>query len=208
MAQVCGSSLEITSVPAAEILKSFNMAAVDKEMEAELREKFSMLDANGDGVLDKQELMDMFVPLGDMLGVNEWGLLFNEMDKDGDGTVSINEFLNFVLEVRESVEDEDKMDALSKRVKAKLPKGVTDAEVRKAAKTAFDAVDKKRTGSITKKDALVCMKKFVVDIGLPALSEKEADEALKILDKNGDARLCFNEFQPFIRDCLEMKAES
>jgi len=175
---------------------------MDPETMAELKEKFSVLDQNGDGFLDKNELVDMLVPLGSMLGVDQWEMLFKEMDSSGDGKVDLDEFLAFVFEVRESCDSDEKMDALSERVKNKFK--VSDQQVRKAAKAAFDAADPKKTGSITKKDALGVIKKFVTDLGLPKLSDNEAEEVLQLLDKDANQRLTFDELVPFARDCLEM----
>jgi len=175
---------------------------MDQETIKELKEKFACLDTNGDGVLDKAELIDMLVPLGDMLGLDQWEMLFKEMDSSGDGKVDLDEFLAFVFEVRTAVDSDEKMDALSERVKNKFK--VSDQQVRKAAKEAFDTGDPKKTGSIMKTDAIGIVKKFVSDLGLPQLSDNEAEEVLKLLDKDNNQRLSFDEFMPFARDCLEM----
>lgn len=52
---------------------------------------FSQLDQNGDGVLTEQEIQDALMDDPDLEGARK---MLSEIDKDGDGKVDYNEFLN------------------------------------------------------------------------------------------------------------------
>jgi len=52
-----------------------------------------MCDADGDGVVTKQELLRLTKELGMETSKQEFELLFNNLDLDGDGNVGFDEFL-------------------------------------------------------------------------------------------------------------------
>jgi len=60
-----------------------------------------MLDADGDGRIDQQELLNVF---GNGVGGNSqgeelWGEIMKDIDKDGDGLISFEEFNSTMNEV-------------------------------------------------------------------------------------------------------------
>lgn len=53
---------------------------------------FRTLDSNGDGQLDIKELKTLFVALSTKMSNDELNTVFQQLDKDGDGVISQNEF--------------------------------------------------------------------------------------------------------------------
>lgn len=51
------------------------------------------MDANGDGVLSKEEIKSGFEKIGKLFSEEELDKMFNEIDNDKNGTVSFSEFL-------------------------------------------------------------------------------------------------------------------
>ena len=65
-----------------------------------LRELFAMVDADGSGGLDGEELGDLCSRLGIAMSADEVALALKEMDTDGDGTVDFREFNEWYKRVR------------------------------------------------------------------------------------------------------------
>ncbi|KAB7503159.1 Calmodulin [Armadillidium nasatum] len=76
------------------------------------REAFRFFDKDGDGSIDKQELGRVMRSLGQFATEEELREMLDEIDIDGDGTFSFNEFVDIVCNVgrptERSVEDEEK----------------------------------------------------------------------------------------------------
>jgi len=70
-------------------------AFADKSMtDAQLKEIFKKFDTSGDGTLDTEELkVALRVALGIDLSVDDCNAMISQYDKDGTGTVDVNEFL-------------------------------------------------------------------------------------------------------------------
>jgi Ca2+-binding EF-hand superfamily protein len=67
------------------------MARLSEEDEAALRERFTLLDNNGDGYISKSELCNAAkaMPLSSKRLLS----VFDDDDHDGDGTISFEEFV-------------------------------------------------------------------------------------------------------------------
>ena len=75
-----------------------NMKATDDE--ETLREAFKMLDKDGSGCIDKDELRDLlrnFSAAGETLGEEDIEAMIAESDVDGDGQVSFDEFAKVMM---------------------------------------------------------------------------------------------------------------
>lgn len=69
---------------------------------AELREIFNLVDKDGGGSISKQELADLMGTLGIRATPEEIDLMVREVDSDGSGDISFNEFL-YVMQRRVNV---------------------------------------------------------------------------------------------------------
>ncbi|EFN51056.1 hypothetical protein CHLNCDRAFT_55421 [Chlorella variabilis] len=81
--------------------------AEDKETERELQDLqdvFSLFDADGSGLLSADELQRALHILGVSMSRVEVELLIKEIDSNGDGEISCNELLQYVLSFDESGE--------------------------------------------------------------------------------------------------------
>ena len=82
----------------------FLTAAADKEKllsEANLRFAFNMFDTNQDGTISKPELRGAF-ETGDKKDEALWNEIFEEVDTDGDGTITFAEFKESMNKVTSS----------------------------------------------------------------------------------------------------------
>ena len=64
------------------------------EQTAELRKAFNVMDANGDGVVTKEELKTLLSGLGEEVTDEIVDEMINIADADGDGKVNFEEFVN------------------------------------------------------------------------------------------------------------------
>eukprot|EP00897_Mesotaenium_endlicherianum_P010010 jgi/Mesen1/9037/ME000566S08453 len=69
---------------------------LSREQMDDIREQFSVLDANGSGSIDEGELLTAMKALGFAPSPEEFKTLFQNMDMDGDGMVSFEEYLDFM----------------------------------------------------------------------------------------------------------------
>ena len=82
----------------------FLTAAADKEKllsEQNLRFAFNMFDTNQDGTISRQELRGVF-ETGDKKDEALWNEIFDEVDTDGDGTITFEEFKESMEKVTSS----------------------------------------------------------------------------------------------------------
>lgn len=84
------------------------MDGLDANIARRVRAQFEVLDSSGDGFLDKGELKELFTRLDLTLDAKDIDRLLADVDKDGDGQISIDEFLEGifnkpVVEVKEPI---------------------------------------------------------------------------------------------------------
>ncbi|KAL7643168.1 UNVERIFIED_CONTAM: hypothetical protein RMT77_006458 [Armadillidium vulgare] len=143
---------------------------LSKSQLKEFREAFRFFDKDGDGSIDKQELGRVMRSLGQFATEEELREMLDEIDIDGDGTFSFNEFVDIVCNVgrptERSVEDEEK-------------------ELR----DAFRIFDKHGRGYISASDLRAVLRCLGED-----LSEEEIEDMIREVDIDGDGRIDFNEF--------------
>jgi Ca2+-binding EF-hand superfamily protein len=91
--QAGGASLEgdDDSDVDADELKSFRRAEVQK--------LFNIVDVDGSGVIDKDEMAHLLQSLGLTLSVEEIDVGFAKLDKDSDGAVDFDEFYQWYEDV-------------------------------------------------------------------------------------------------------------
>ena len=121
------------------------------------------MDVNGDGVLSKREVRDALLDLGRrdkenaFLKPKELRDLFDDMDLNGDGKVSYDELVDFLVEhVAGDRTRKRRDDSPAKKVSGK------EATFVRALKKHFEDVDKDGSGDLSKRevrDALVSFAK-------------------------------------------------
>merc|ERR1712048_415130 len=86
----------------------------------ELIEAFKQLDQDGSGYLDKQEFKDMLIPMG--LSEREYEAVFEGADTDGDGKISIAEFIHHLTDTPlDKISDNEKIIEIQENAKLKIP---------------------------------------------------------------------------------------
>ncbi len=71
---------------------------IDEEEQAELREFFAGCDLDRDGRIQKAEFAELLKNLGSEISAEEVTIGFNEVDRDGSGSIDFEEFLGYWLE--------------------------------------------------------------------------------------------------------------
>ncbi|XP_050691227.1 neo-calmodulin-like [Eriocheir sinensis] len=136
----------------------------------EFREAFRLFDKDEDGTITKQELGQFMRNLGQFATEEELQVMLDEIDIDGDGTFSFNEFVEIVCNMggggERPSEDEEK-------------------ELR----DAFKIFDKHERGYICASDLRAVLQCLGED-----LSEEEIEDMIREVDIDGDGRIDFEEF--------------
>ncbi|XP_045115545.1 neo-calmodulin-like [Portunus trituberculatus] len=136
----------------------------------EFREAFRLFDKDGDGTITSHELGLFMRNLGQFATEEELRVMVDEVDIDGDGTFSFNEFVEIVCNMggggERPAEDEEK-------------------ELR----DAFKIFDKHERGYICASDLRAVLQCLGED-----LSEEEIEDMIREVDIDGDGRIDFEEF--------------
>ncbi|CAM9459783.1 unnamed protein product [Choristocarpus tenellus] len=74
-----------------EFVSMMQAGDVETDFDIEIKEAFEFFDKDGDGEITPLELAEIMRGLGDKLSDEEIDLLVKVADKDGDGTISIEE---------------------------------------------------------------------------------------------------------------------
>jgi len=153
------------------------MKAEDERREAlRIRKMFFELDKDGSGAIEKEELAMLGEHLfGEIMTPAQLDLAMSEMDPDGSGEISFEEFHAWFLsegEFRRKAMEEERN---SKRVKLR---------------TIFDDVDTDGGGSIDKDE----VKRLARTLFGADLTPLELKRAMKEMDPDGSGEVDFNEF--------------
>jgi calcium-binding protein CML len=92
---------ELSAIVAAEGIDGcITMAELGKicesDGEEELREAFDVFDVNGDGKISAEELLEVFLAMGDACTIEDCKRMIGGVDSDGDGLVSFRDFLKMM----------------------------------------------------------------------------------------------------------------
>lgn len=139
-----------------------------------LKKEFLALDLNGDGDISVGEMEQMLMSekIKLRMSAKEIKTLLKDLDKDNDGTIDIDEFL-------EKVGSGSKRDAIYKALAR-----------RSGIRKTFEKYDKDKNGYITSDE----FRRVVEDKYCAQLSTKEISKLMKETDKNKDGKIDYEEF--------------
>eukprot|EP00656_Telonema_subtile_P001062 TRINITY_DN10507_c0_g1_i2.p1 TRINITY_DN10507_c0_g1~~TRINITY_DN10507_c0_g1_i2.p1 ORF type:complete len:169 (+),score=63.73 TRINITY_DN10507_c0_g1_i2:197-703(+) len=148
-----------------------NVQGLTDQQKAELTDAFSLFDSDGSGMIDATEMRLAMQALGFEVSDSDVGKLIKEMDKDGDATIDLEEFVLLMAEKMSNKDgkadllkgfkhfDSDKTGTISfkniKKVADELGESMTDDEIR----GVIDEANRDGTGAITERDFLRIMVK-------------------------------------------------
>ena len=127
---------------------------------------FKEVDRSGSGFLDMEEIKEMAIRLGQPLPEKEVKRIFQNMDKDGDGKVTPDEFTEWFE-------------------KAETKEAIRTYFNRKTLQI-FDEIDRDRSGHIDEQE--------LADITLRLgrkMGQSEIKKVFKLMDKDGDGKVSF-----------------
>ena len=138
---------------------------ISNEEQQRLEKTFKSLDANGDGVLQYDELLKGLTDVyGEAVGQMECDRIFASVDADASGEIGLQEFMQACAN-KESLLDE------------------------KQLKISFSFFDKDDSGTVTIEEL-----KEALGIG-KNIDEKVWEDVIKEVDENGDGEIDFEEFK-------------
>lgn len=159
-----------------------------------LRDCFIKLDQNGDGFVDREELMNGVRPIQKErfeAGREYLEKIFDVADKDHDGMLSLTEFLASFAEGPGAVPHEVVMECVA-RVRIRL----TDEEIAQLQDT-FHSIDKNADGFIDREELLAALKQLL-QTKFPDLTDQSFSDIVTVVlataDTDRDGRLNLAEF--------------
>ncbi|XP_034934417.1 probable calcium-binding protein CML13 isoform X2 [Chelonus insularis] len=155
---------------------SDQMPAISKAQMKEFEEAFNLFDKDRDGSITKEELGRVMRGLGQFARTEELRTMLEEIDTDGDGNVSLVEFVKIVSNIGSA--------------NAAQQTDLTQEEQEEQElRDAFRVFDKHNRGYITASDLRAVLQCLGED-----LSEEEIEDMIKEVDEDGDGRIDFCEF--------------
>ncbi|CAD7674987.1 unnamed protein product [Nyctereutes procyonoides] len=136
-----------------------------EDQKQEVREAFDLFDADGSGTIDVKELKVAMRALGFEPRKEEMKKMISEVDKEGTGKISFNDFLAVMTQ--------------------KMAEKDTKEEILKA----FRLFDDDETGKISFKN----LKRVAIELG-ENLTDEELQEMIDEADRDGDGEVNEEEF--------------
>ncbi|KAK2628853.1 hypothetical protein QTJ16_001956 [Diplocarpon rosae] len=81
-----------------EFIKMMSIKTKPANVEDEMRSAFNVFDKDGSGTISVEELGALMKTFGENLSDEDLKTMIQEVDKNGDGSIDYEEFLNFFLE--------------------------------------------------------------------------------------------------------------
>ncbi|KAH6772167.1 hypothetical protein C2S52_005049 [Perilla frutescens var. hirtella] len=158
-----GSSTPTSVLPSSS---SGEWPEIATDVYLELKQAFDMIDRDGDGKIEKEELERLLCRLaGEPPSQEELKLMMSEVDRDGDGCISLEEFY---------------------AIGSAFAPPTCDGELR----DTFDFFDSDRDGKITAEELLEVFK----TIGDAECTLEDCRRMIRGVDRNGDGFVCFEDF--------------
>ncbi|XP_057318248.1 myosin regulatory light chain 2 isoform X2 [Microplitis mediator] len=155
---------------------SDKMPAISKAQMKEFEEAFNLFDKDRDGSITKEELGRVMRGLGQFARTEELRTMLEEIDTDGDGNVSLVEFVKIVSNIGNASA-------------AQQTDLTQEQQEEQELRDAFRVFDKHNRGYITASDLRAVLQCLGED-----LSEEEIEDMIKEVDEDGDGRIDFCEF--------------
>ena len=146
---------------------------IAKEDRSDLLKQFLAWDKNKDGVLNKQEIKESYKAVYGNIDDDVIDNMIASVDSDGNGVIDYNEFLNCTM-------NRDKI--LSS----------------KNLEYAFNAFDIDKNGSISIEEIMSIFKKTSNNV-----DKKIFEKMMKEVDKNGDGKIEFKEFDQIMHNFFD-----
>lgn len=131
-----------------------------------LREAFAVFDRDGTGMISTKKLNAVMKTLGQNPTESEVQDIINEVDADGHGTLEFSAFVTIMSRKMKEIEREGDI------------------------RDAFRVFDMDKRGYISPTEFRLVMTNLQ-----EKCSEKDVDEMLSVVDKNGDGRIEYKEFK-------------
>ncbi|XP_015115512.1 caltractin [Diachasma alloeum] len=149
------------------------MPSISKAQMKEFEEAFNLFDKDRDGSITKEELGRVMRGLGQFARTEELRTMLEEIDTDGDGNVSLVEFVKIVSNIGNA----------SAAQQTNLSQ---EEQEEQELRDAFRVFDKHNRGYITASDLRAVLQCLGED-----LSEEEIEDMIKEVDEDGDGRIDF-----------------
>jgi len=146
-----------------------------------IKEVFARFDADGGGSLDLYELRKVLKTLVGKLSYRELDVMCKDVDKSGDGEVSVSEFVHWVLHSPSS-------ETIIMAIKAE-----SGEKRRERIKKAFDRYDVSGDGSLEIQELNSVLK------ALGSFTNQEVIIVCNDLDKSKDGEVDFEEFAAWVK---------
>jgi len=169
-----------------------------------IREVFRAWDRDGNGWISKLELQSVLIrlcPPGEELTMGQLDRLMMEADRDSDGRISYDEFVEWVMRPGASV--------------CARSDGVELFDLKRTLRPLFDMYDRDGDGTIAPKEFEEChdilqqaLRMHPIRSGAPHSEDPDhlddsAQELYRSLDTDNDQRITFDEFIRWQQDCME-----
>jgi Ca2+-binding EF-hand superfamily protein len=168
------------------------LAHLTPDQIAHLTATFKKLDVNNDGYVDEGEIMGMLVatfPAADMPLLDEVrNVIFDTADRNGDGRIDLNEFLQSIASGQGVLPVEvEEVDAQVNSILSHLSTEEIDM-----FRDAFIKIDRNGDGFVDREELLAAVK-AVVGVRFDAL-KLYLDQIFDVADKDADGKLNLTEF--------------
>lgn len=142
---------------------------------AQLREAFTAIDVNGDGLLTLEELSSGLKRAGLTSVPSELQLIMDGIDSDNSGVIDYTEFLAATIDRRSYLHED-------------------------VCWTAFNVFDLDQDGTITQDELQQVLQNDEVQA---MVSIQEASDLMRHVDTNGDGKIDFKEFMAMMQNSAE-----
>ncbi|CAA2981257.1 probable calcium-binding CML36 [Olea europaea subsp. europaea] len=148
-------------------LSSGELSVISADVYVELKQAFEMIDREGSGKVKKEELKNLLSCVGaEPPSQEELTMMLNEVDRDGDGCISLEEFY---------------------AIGSAFGPHAWETELRET----FDFFDSDRDGKIAAEELLNVFK----TIGDSQCTLEDCRRMIRGADGNGDGFVCFEDFR-------------